>query len=72
MIERAMESLSHGLSIVRSHDDTCAPEKFPGMIFEAFKRQFLDQKSQISEDLPFSMLWGADFTQLCAPVESER
>ena len=47
-------------------------KKFPDMIFEAFKWQFLDQKSQISEDLPFSMLWSAEFTQLCAPVESER
>ena len=47
-------------------------KKFSDMIFEAFKWQFLDQKSQISEDLPFVMLWGAEFTQLCAPVESER
>ena len=47
-------------------------KKFSDIIFEAFKWQFLDQKSQISEDLHFSMLWGAEFTQLCAPVESER
>ena len=70
--ERALESPSNGLSIARSHDDTSAPENFSDMIFEAFKWQFLDQKSQISEDLPFSMLWSAEFTQLCAPVESER
>ena len=47
-------------------------KKFPGWIFEALKSQFLDQKSQISEDLCFSMLWSAEITQLCAPLGSER